>query len=324
MTPSTIESNSSAEASGLLYSVVVPVYGSAAILPDLVRRLDAFFDKHGYRKELIFVVDGSPDQSWQVLQRLKQQQSKERTDIVLIDLMRNYGQHSAVFCGMQHASGDFVITIDDDLQNPPEELGHLIRKIDEGYDVVFGEFHTKMHNIVRRFGSQIVGWLSTRLFRKPPSLVLTNVRIIRRQVVDAVCSFKTTMPYITGLLLMSGQTFANVQIEHHPRRVGKSNYEIRSLVQLIFRLVFGYSAFPLRLLCGLGFLVAFFSYIFGFYYLVRGISGGTQVEGWLTLVVLLSFFQGMVLMIMAAMGEYLVRILAEVSNREAYRIRRQA
>ena len=225
---------------GPLYSVVIPVYGSAPILPELVRRLDLFFDAAGHRKELVFVVDGSPDESWDTLCRLK----GDRADMVLIDLIRNYGQHSAVFCGLQHASGDFVITIDDDLQNPPEEIAHLIRKADEGYDVVFGEFHQKMHGVLRRLGSRAVRWLNTRLFGKPRKLVLTNVRIIRRHVVDAVCGFRTTAPYITGLLLMTGKTFANVPIEHHPRPLGRSNYGVRTIAALVWRLVFNYSAFP--------------------------------------------------------------------------------
>ena len=304
-------------ATGPLYSVVVPVFGSEPILPDLVRRLDAFFDTAGYRRELIFVVDGSPDESWEVLRQLR----GERTDIVLIDLIRNYGQHSAVFCGLQQASGDFVITIDDDLQNPPEEIAHLIRKVEEGYDVVFGEFHRKMHGVFRRIGSRVVSWLNRRLFRKPKGLVLTNVRIIRRHVVDAVCGFRTASPYVTGLLLMSGKTFANVPIAHHPRPVGRSNYGMRTIAALVWRLVFNYSAFPLRLLCGLGLVVAFLSFGFGFYYLIRGILVGSPMAGWLTLVVLLSFFQGMVLTILAAIGEYLVRILGDVSGREAFRIR---
>ena len=291
---------------GPLYSVVIPVYGSAPILPELVRRLDLFFDAAGHRKELVFVVDGSPDESWDTLCRLK----GDRADMVLIDLIRNYGQHSAVFCGLQHASGDFVITIDDDLQNPPEEIAHLIRKADEGYDVVFGEFHQKMHGVLRRLGSRAVRWLNTRLFGKPRKLVLTNVRIIRRHVVDAVCGFRTTAPYVTGLLLMTGKTFANVPIEHHPRPLGRSNYGVRTIAALVWRLVFNYSAFPLRLLCGLGLFVAMLSFGFGFYYLIRGVLVGSETAGWLTLVVLLSFFQGMVLTILAAIGEYLVRILA--------------
>ena len=308
---------SSPRLTGPLYSVVVPVFGSARILPDLVRRLDAFFDTAGHRKELVFVVDGSPDESWEVLRRLK----GDRTDMVLIDLIRNYGQHSAVFCGLQHASGDFVITLDDDLQNPPEEIGRLIRKAEEGHDVVFGEFHQKMHGIFRRLGSRVVAWLNRRLFRRPRGLVLTNVRIIRRHVVDAVCGFRTAAPYVTVLLLMTGKTFANVPIEHHPRPIGESNYGVRAIASLVWRLSSTTRRSPSACSAAWDIVVAFLSFGFGFYYLIRGILVGSPTAGWLTLVVLLSFFQGMVLTILAAIGEYLVRILGDVSGREAFRVR---
>lgn len=128
-----------------MYSIVTPVYRSAEILPELVKRLDAFFAEHPYAHEYVFVNDGSPDDSWSILKALQ----AGREDIVAIDLLRNYRQHSAVSCGLQHASGDFIIAMDEDLQNPPEELIHLIRKIDEGYDVVFGQFFQKMHGVLR-------------------------------------------------------------------------------------------------------------------------------------------------------------------------------
>ena len=243
--------------------------------------------------------------------------------MVLIDLMRNYGQHSAVFCGLQHATGDFAITMDDDLQNPPEELIHLIRKADEGYDAVFGLFHVKMHHPVRRLGSHVVGWLNTRLFGKPADLVLSNFRILRREVIDAMCEVRTTFPYIPGLILNAGRDFANVPVAHHPRASGESNYGLRAIARLIWRIVFNYSAFPLRLLCGVGMVMACMSFLLGAYYLVRALVFGTATPGWPTLIVLISFYQGLMLVIFAAVGEYLVRIVNDVSQARAYRIRRK-
>lgn len=299
------------------YSIVIPVYRSAAILPTLVARLDAFFDAHPFTHEYVFVNDGSPDDSWQALTRLK----SGRDDMIIIDLIRNYGQHSALFCGLQHARGDFVITMDDDLQNPPEELIHLIRKAQEGHDVVFGQFHQKMHGVMRSLGTKIVGWLNLKLFRKPPDLVLTNFRIIRREIVDAICDFGTNVPYIPGMVLMTGKTFANVPVAHHPRKEGQSNYTLRVIAKLVIRIVFNYSAFPLRLLCGIGVLMALVSMMLSVFYLARNLIRGTTVPGWTTLIVLLSFYQGLMLVILAALGEYIVRIVNDVSGPRAYRIR---
>lgn len=304
---------------GPKYSVVIPVYNSAAMLPELIERLDRFFAAHPYRHEYILVNDASPDGSWEVLCRLR----SGRDDMTLIDLMRNYGQHSAVFCGLEHATGDYVITMDDDLQNPPEEIIHLIRKAEEGYDAVFGLFHVKMHHPVRRLGSQLVGWLNARLFGKPADLVLSNFRILRREVVDAMCEVRTSFPYIPGLILQAGHDFANVPVAHHPRPVGESNYGVRAVARLVWRIVFNYSAFPLRLLCGVGIVMACLSFLLGAYYLVRAIFFGTSAPGWPTLIVLISFYQGLMLVIFAAVGEYLVRIVNDVSQTRSYRIRRQ-
>ncbi len=311
--------HTAADTQGPMYSVVIPVYRSANILPRTLERLDAFFDKHPMRHEIIFINDGSPDNSWPVLEKIK----GDRDDVVIIDLLRNSGQHSAMMCGLEHACGDFVITMDDDLQNPPEQIIHLIEKINEGHDVVFGEFPQKMHGLTRMLGSKVIGWLNTKLFKKPPGLVLTNFRIIRRDIVDAVCEFNTSFPYLPGLLLMSGKTFANIRTEHHARAEGKSNYSTRVIAALIWRILFNYSAFPLRVLCGVGVVMAVASFVLGAFYLIRALNKDSAAPGWPTLVVLLSFYQGLTLILLGALGEYVVRVVNDVSGRKAYRVRKK-
>ncbi|QDT87619.1 glycosyltransferase family 2 protein [Gimesia chilikensis] len=301
------------------FSIVIPVYKSAAILPRLIESLDIFFGEHRYLHEIILVNDGSPDESWDVLQQLKQ----GRDDLVIVDLLRNYGQHSAVFCGFQLASGDFVITMDDDLQNPPSEIEPLIQKAAEGYDVVFGKFEQKMHGLVRGIGSKFIGWLNVKLFNKPTDLTLTNFRIVRREVVDAVCSYRTNFPYIPGLLLLNGKTFGNVTVLHEQREDGQSNYTAKTIAKLVWRIIFNYSSFPMRFVCVMGTVVAFLAFCLGGFYLIKSLIQGTEVPGWPTLVVLLSFFQGVMLLILAMVGEYLVRLMHDVSIPESYRIRRK-
>ncbi len=267
--------------------------------------------------EIVFVNDGSPDDSWDVLNRLK----ADRDDVVIVDLMRNFGQHSAMMCGLQQSRGNFVVTMDDDLQNPPQEILHLVNKINEGYDVVFGRFEQKMHGLVRRLGSKVVGWLNTKMFRKPAGLTLTNFRIIRRSIVDAACEFRTSSPYLPGILLMTGRSFGNVDVQHHPRTDGTSNYTAVVIAKLVWRIVFNYSAFPLRFLCGIGLMMSMFAFLFGCYVLIKQFTYGVRQPGWTTLVVLISFFQGVTLIVLSALGEYLVRILNDVSGPKAYRIR---
>ena len=299
-----------------LYSIVIPVYNSEKILSDLIQQLEA--NLTSVRWEVVFVNDGSADGSWEVLQQLV----RTRDNMTAVDLMRNYGQHSAMFCGFQQAQGDFVITMDDDLQNPPSEVLKLIEKINEGHDVVFGQFRQKQHGMIRWFGTRIVSWLNRKLFRKPSGLVLTNFRIIRREIIDAVCETKTAFPYIPGMLLLTARTFANVQVEHHPRKVGSSNYGIRTIAALIWRIIFNYSALPLRWACIGGIGVSVVSFFIGVYFLCKALLFGTASPGFPTLVCLLAFCNGVTLMVLGLMSEYIVRVVNEVSGIPAFRIRR--
>lgn len=300
-----------------LYSVVIPVYRSAPLLPALTCRLEDFFVSRRLRFELIFVNDGSPDNSWQVLEEIR----SLHDHLTIIDLMRNYGQHSAVFCGLQNSRGDFVITMDDDLQNPPEEIDHLIIKVNEGYDVVFGEFQQKMHHPIRRWGSKLIGWLNKKLFDKPAGLVLTNFRIMRREVIDAMCGIHTTFPYIPGLILLSAKSFANISVRHEERSVGKSNYNMRAIAKLVWRILFNYSAFPLRLVSAIGTFTAITAFLLGCFFVVRALFVQSAAPGWPTLVALMSFYQGITLVLFAALGEYVVRIVNDVSGRKSYQVR---
>ena len=297
-------------------SVVIPVYNSDSVLPRLANELDEQLSGRDF--EVVFVNDGSTDDSWNVLQRL----AADRSHFIAVDLMKNYGQHSALFCGFQLARGDFIITMDDDLQNPPSEIPLLIGRIEEGYDVVFGRFRQKQHGLIRKLGSKTVSWLNRRLFRKPPDLALTNFRIIRREIIDAVCETRTSFPYIPGLLLLTAKTFANVDVEHHPRRSGQSNYGVTTIAALIWRIIFNYSALPLRWACIGGIAVSVVSFLLGAYYLVRAVLSGSVSPGFPTLVCLLAFCNGVTLLVLALLSEYVVRLVNEVSGIPAYRIRR--
>ena len=148
-----------------LYSIVIPVYRSEKILEKTISRILVVCENEGIKVELVMVNDGSPDDSWEILERA----AKADGRIKAINLLRNYGQHTAVYCGIKESTGDFIITMDDDLQNPPEELTHLIRKIDEGYDLVFAEFHQKMHAGFRKMGSRIIAYFNNKIFGKPKS-----------------------------------------------------------------------------------------------------------------------------------------------------------
>ena len=299
------------------YSVVIPVFNSQDVVGETIERTVAFFCKESLDFEIILVNDGSADKSWEVIN----QKALIYSEVVAVDLLHNYGQHVANLCGFSHATGDFIITMDDDLQNPPEEIRKLIDKAADDYDLVIGRFKEKKHSLFRRLGSRIVHLIIRKIFYAPKDLVLSNFRIIRKDVVQRVCTYKTNYPYIPGLVLMFSSQRTNVLVDHNPREVGKSNYNLWRIIRLLSEILFNYSSYPLRLVAGIGLLTALASFALSAFYLYVGMMNGTRVPGWLTVVVLLSFFNGMTLFVLGMSGEYLVRLINQTSRTETYHIK---
>jgi hypothetical protein len=211
--------------------------------------------------------------------------------------------------------------MDDDLQNPPEEIIHLISKVRQDYDLVIGRFRGKKHAFYRRVGSLLIGAINARIFHKPKDLVLTNFRIIRRDVIDRVCAYKTSYPYIPGLTLMFSNNRANVWVDHRERKVGKSTYNLASILKLVFTILFNYSSYPLRFVGGVGIVVSAFSFLLGMFYLGIALFRGTRTPGWTTIVVLLSFCNGLLILILSMIGEYVVRMLNQISSSESFHVK---
>ena len=190
------------------YSLVVPVYNSVDLVGTTIDRIVEVFEGAGLRYQLVLVNDGSRDGSWEVIAEA----ARANPHVVALNLLQNYGQHHANVAGFREATGDFVITLDDDLQNPPEEALVLIDEAMYGWDVVFGRFDRKQAAGYRRVGSHLISMINRRVFGQPPGLTVSNFRILRRSVVDRICSSRTAHPYITGQALMFS--------EHPHRRPG--------------------------------------------------------------------------------------------------------
>jgi glycosyltransferase involved in cell wall biosynthesis len=300
-----------------LYSVVVPVYNSEAIIENTVSGIVNFFVSRNLNYEIILVNDGSRDQSWAKLVQIVKKHKK----VCVINFLKNYGQHSAVYCGIRHSKGDYVITMDDDLQNPPEEIIHLIEKVREGHDAVFAKFKVKHHSFTRRIGSKVIGYLNTKIFNKPKQITLTNFRIFSRDVVKRINDYKTLYPYVPGLILMFANNIANVYTEHHERKIGKSNYTILTILRLVSRLLFNYSSYPLKLLSYIGFIISSTSFLVGLFYLIKALFLGSQVLGFTTIVVILSFLNGFIIVMLGVTGEYISRIMNHISSDVGYHIK---
>ncbi len=301
------------------YSIVIPVFNSEQIVGDTVDRVVEVFTGAGLRFELILVNDGSSDRSWDVIS----ERAARLPGVVAIDLMRNYGQHYANLAGLTEATGDFVITMDDDLQNPPDQALVLIDAAMAGHDVVFGEFEQKQAAGVRRLGSKLIGTMNSRIFGKPSDLVVSNFRILRRDVVDRIVASRTAFPYITGQALLYSGDRANALVRHDPRPVGKSNYSLIRIVRLVLTILFSYSSWPLRAAAVLGFSISGLSFVFGGVLVIRALVRDTVFPGWTSIVVLLSLFAGVIIALISMIGEYVVRTLQTVNTDQSFHVVRR-
>ncbi len=298
------------------YSVVVPVYNSAPLVGTTLDGLLAMFGERGLRHQVVLVNDGSRDDSWAVIS----QRARTSDHVLAVNLLKNYGQHHANLAGLREATGDYVITMDDDGQNPPDQVPLLIDAAMRGHDAVFGAFEQKQAAGYRRLGSTLIGMVNRRIFAQPPDLTVTNFRILRRDVVDRICASRTAYPYLTGQTLMYSSNRANVSVRHEPRAVGVSTYSLPRILRLVMTILFSYSSFPLRFLALVGFGVAGVSFLLGAFYLVTGLVTETRVEGWTTIAVMLAVFNGFTIGLLSMLGEYVVRTLNTVSAQDTYHV----
>ena len=294
------------------YSVVIPVYNSERTLKRLHRELTDVFSTIPVTYEIVLVDDASRDKSWEVMKELRASDDR----VKIIQHMRNFGQHPATLCGMRYARGEFVITMDDDLQHPPKEIAKLIEAIrnDDGADVVIGTYESKKHSLFRNVASRTVNSVVSYVFQKDPNLKLTSFRILRRSVAVELVKDRSFNPRIGLLMLGITNHISNTKVEHHPRAEGRSGYSVRHLVTDTLETILSQSAFPLQFASYFGFACTIFSFILTVYYLALYMFRGTPVPGWTTVVLLILFFSGSLLFAIGIIGEYLIRILREVKS----------
>jgi glycosyltransferase involved in cell wall biosynthesis len=241
--------------------------------------------------------------------------------IKIIQLTKNFGQHNAVICGFQHALGTYVITMDDDLQNPPEEIPKLIEEIKKGYDAVIGALDTKQDTLLKKIGSSLITYLNSRIFSTPNHIRLSSFKIMTNAVAGGISVLKTPYPFISGMLFSVTRNITNVTVRHEARRYGHSNYTLSKLFKLAFNLIINYTSLPLRFLSAVGIIFCILSFFMGLFFIFKKLLLRQVPAGWTTLVVLLSFFNGLLLIILSIIGEYLARIIGEASNKHQFVVR---
>ncbi len=299
-----------------LYSVVVPVYNSQETLEKLFERIQKTFQNLALDFEVIFVNDCSRDKSWEVLKTLQQTHAQY---VTIIHLAKNFGQHNALMCAFNHIKGDFVITIDDDLQIPPEEIAKLIAKQNAtDADVVYGIYERKKHNLFRNFGSSAVQFIFRQIFKATGNI--TAFRLIKGDIIRSIRQHRQSFVFVDGLLHWHTQFFERQFVRHEKRAFGRSGYSLKKLIVLTSNLVFNFTTYPLRLLVFLGTFFSVTSFLFGSYYLLRKIFHDVPM-GYTSQIVSIFFSSGIILLVIGVVGEYIGRIYSLQNDKPQFSVR---
>jgi undecaprenyl-phosphate 4-deoxy-4-formamido-L-arabinose transferase len=296
----------------MLLSVIIPVYNSEQTINRLVEHVLETLDRTTL--EVVLVNDGSRDCSEEVCTEL----AKRLAEVKFISLRRNSGEFNAVMCGLNHASGDYCVIIDDDFQNPPTEILKLVETAQQGsYDVVYSFYATKKHSWFRNFGSWLVNRVTTWLLEKPNDLYLSSFKLINQAVVQEIINYKGPYPYIDGLIFRVTRNVGRVQVSHNAREEGQSGYTLRKLTSLFMTILFGYSLKPLRLLTATGLA---FSGVSLLAVMTDLILYAIHSEFFIlnSVLILLTFFSGLILTSLGIVGEYIGRIFMTQSGLPQY------
>lgn len=296
----------------MLLSVIIPVYNSEKTISKLVEHVLETLDKKTL--EIILVNDGSRDRSEWVCSQLAQRFSQ----VKFISLRRNSGEFNAVMCGLNHATGDYCVMIDDDFQNPPTEILKLIETARNGdFDVVYSYYEKKEHSLFRNFGSWLVNRVTTWLLEKPSDLYLSSFKLISLPVVQEIIKYKGPYPYIDGLIFRVTRNVGRVQVSHNAREEGESGYTLRKLTSLFMTILFGYSLKPLRLLTATGLTfttLSVLAVVLDFIlYLIH-----SQFFVLNSILSVVTFFSGLILTSLGLVGEYVGRIFMVQSGLPQY------
>ena len=300
------------------YSVVIPVYNTVGPLRELVARIGDTFRSIDTQYEIIMVEDCSQNaETWTTLESL----ALSNPEVIAVQLSRNFGQQPATLCGLAESTGDFVITMDDDLQHSPEDIPLLIAKND--HDIVIGQFSEKKHGLFKRIASKIKSYFDTILIGKPRHIKLSPFRMINRTTVDGMLTISTASPFIPALMFHVSKDVVGVTLEHNHRQEGKSNYTFGKMLGVFNNLIIGNSSFLLKAIGYLGVVISFISLIYAALILLEQMVNPTPVPGWTSVIVSILFVGGLLLFSVGIIGEYLIRIIAGVESRPSYVVKKK-
>lgn len=298
-------------------SVVVPVYNSAVTLDRLVGEITAVMNQVADHHEIILVNDSSRDNSWEQITRICAGNNKVRG----IDLMRNYGQHNALLCGIRSAKYEITVTLDDDLQNPASEIPKLLHEL-RNHDVVYGFPLQQQHGLYRNLGSTLTKWVLKNAMGADTANRISPFRAFRTELRNAFTNYQSPNVTIDVLLTWGTTKFSSVPVRHEPRECGGSNYNLARLASVAFNLITGFSTFPLQLASWMGFACMTFGIFVMFYVLLRYFIEGGSVPGFPFLACMISIFSGVQLFALGIIGEYIARMHGRSIEKPPYIVRK--
>ena len=298
-------------------SIVVPVYNSGNTLQELFSRIDNAFSDLREHYQLILVDDGSTDNSWEIIEQLKKNNSEK---ILAVKFVKNFGQHNAILCGLNYCIGDVIITMDDDLQHPPEEIKKLFQKHKEtDADVIYGMPIVKKHSMLRKAGSDFLK--RTSEYSSENNKGGSSFRMIKKEI---VLEIKNNQGYnflfLDATINQITYNIEHVMVEHHSRKTGKSGYTFGKLISMYLNILVNYSATPLKLMTYGGLISAFFAFLLGLHFIYRKLMNNVPL-GYTSLIVSILFSTGLILFCLGIIGQYLYKLFQLQNQKPPYFIK---
>lgn len=300
-------------------SIVIPVYKAENCLDELYRRLRASLETITPNFEIILVEDCGGDKSWELIERLAEEDPRVRG----LQFSRNFGQHYGITSGLDHCNGDWVVVMDCDLQDRPEEIPRMYAKAQEGFDVVLARRGRRSDPFLKRFTS----WLYYLVFNYLADMDYDgetgNFRIMSRKVVESFCTLRERLRFFGGLVAWMGYPTASIDVQHDERFAGQTTYTFRKLWKLASETIIAYSDKPLRLSIRFGFIISALAFAYGSYIFYRAVAHDVPITGWSSLIVSVYFLGGIIISILGILGVYLGKTFDEAKRRPLYIVRRK-
>lgn len=301
----------------MILSIVIPVYNSEEILDELINQITSAIDKkiNLFKEfEIILVNDSSEDSSWQKIKDI----SNNQKNIIGINLSKNFGQHNALMAGIKISRGDFLITMDDDLQHPPSYIEEIINKLNEGLDVCYTKYQNNKYSFIKKLGSIVNDKVANVVLDKPKNIYLSSYKGIKKNVINELKKFNGPYVYLDGLILNITSNIGSIDIEHNKRLKGNSGYSFKKLFSLWLKVFTNSSIFPLRMASVTGFIITLISLLLAILLIILKINNPDIQQGWTSIATFIFFFSGVQLLALGIIGEYIGRIFISLNQKPQF------